>query len=301
MGRSYAKLYRDIWADEDFCTLGPEARYIYLFLLSQADLNAAGVLPLTIRRWATRSALAAGAISAALTALSDREYVITDNGTEELLIRTFIRNDGLWRIPNTLYAVIRDAERTVSPTLRSTLAAELALLPVDELTGKRAETMRAQVTTVIATLSVTVGSTVAPRSGMRVRVRDAGAGGPQDGGTCNQSLDADARGRARGDPHLIDLIREEIYEATGSKITEDWASQVSIYLLADRDVSDAAAYLRRAIRNEPNPAKRFLPTRQPPAAAELLGENGNHTPARGDTVHGIAAQAREAIAPKDTP
>jgi hypothetical protein len=173
VGRPYAKLFRDIWADADFCQLGPEPRYVYLFLISQPDLNAAGILPLTVRRWASRAALTPVEIEGALSILTKHEYVLTDTGTEELLVRTFIRNDGLWRIPNTLYAVVRDAARTVSPTLRASLAAELGALPVDELTGKRAADMKAQVTTVVATLRPTLRPTVAPTPGMRY----AGAGG----------------------------------------------------------------------------------------------------------------------------
>ena len=170
MSRPYAKLYRDIWSDPDFTGMPVTVQYLYMFLLSQPNLNAAGVMGLTIRRWA----LVAGGIKPAdiehdLTILGDRKYVIPDYDSEELLIRTYIRNDGLWRIPNTLYAVLRDAEHTASPILRLALAAELALLPVDELTGKRADVMKAQVSRVTATLSATVRPRVSSteRQGLR--------------------------------------------------------------------------------------------------------------------------------------
>lgn len=160
MGRPYAKVYRDIWADPDFTGLPIPVQYLYLFLVSQPNLNGAGVLPITIRRWAfTAGQVKPADIEHDLTILNDRRYVLTDYDTEELLVRTFIRNDGLWRIPNTLYAVLRDAEQVASPALRAELAAELAALPVDDLDGKRAEAMKAQVSRVTATLS----STVRPR------------------------------------------------------------------------------------------------------------------------------------------
>lgn len=255
MGRPYAKLFRDIWADKDFCRLGPEARYIYLYLVSQPDLNAAGVLPLTVRRWATGAGLSQDAINAAAALLDERGYVVTDTGTEELLVRTFIRNDGLWRIPNTLYAVVRDAARTVSPTLRATLAAELGSLPVDELTGKRAAEMKAQVSTVVATLTATLGSTVEPTSGMRVRVRDAGAGGTSgsNGAVVNQSSDRYAR------DDLIEMIISELRQSTGRTVDRIWAEKTRDYILQDRHVSDPAAYIRQAIRSDPDPKTRFLP------------------------------------------
>lgn len=165
MGRPYAKLYRDIWSDGDFTSLGRDSRYLYTFLFSQPDLNAAGVLPLLPRRWARRAAMAAPELDVALAILSKHEYVVIDDETEELLVRTYVRNDELWRIPNTLYAVVRDAARTVSPALRAALAAEFALLPVHELTGKRAETMKVQVSTVITTLRTTVGPREGPTEG----------------------------------------------------------------------------------------------------------------------------------------
>ena len=258
MGRPYAKLYRDIWSDPDFTALGPEARYVYMFLFSQPDLNAAGVLPLTVRRWAARAALTTDGIGASLTALSDHEYVVMDAGTEELLVRTFIRNDGLWRIPNTLYAVVRDAARTVSPTLRSTLAAELAALPVDELTGKRSADMKVQVITVVATLRSTLGSRVGPRAGMRDEGAGEGVGGTSYGAVEDQSSDRNARANGSSDD-LIDLIIVELRKATGKDVSREWAVRTRDYLLEGRATSSPAAYVRSAIRNEPDPAKRFLP------------------------------------------
>lgn len=160
MGRPYAKVYRDIWADADFTSLPVTVQHLYLFLVSQPNLNAAGVLPLTVRRWAfTAGRVKPADIENDLAILNGRRYALTDFDTEELLVRTFIRNDGLWRIPNTLYAVVRDAALTVSPTLRACLAGELASLPVADLEGKRAADMKAQVTRVIATLSSRVGPT----------------------------------------------------------------------------------------------------------------------------------------------
>ena len=164
MGRPYAKLYRDIWTDPDFTSLPMAAQYVYLFLVSQPNLNAAGVLPLQPRRWAfIATQMKPSDFENELAILDDRKYVLADYDSEELLVRTFIRNDGLWRIPNTLNAVLRDAGSGASPGLRLALAAELALLPVDELDGKRAASMKAQVSRVRSTLSATLRPTVEPR------------------------------------------------------------------------------------------------------------------------------------------
>jgi len=282
VGRSYAKLYRDIWSDPDFTALGPETRYVYMFLTSQPDLNAAGVLPLTIRRWATSADLTTDALNTDLELLDERRYVVIDNDTEELLIRTFVRNDGLWRIPNTLYAVLRDAGQVASPRLRLALAAELALLPVDELDGKRAAVMKAQLSTVTATLGSTVSPTVRStvRQGLRQlfaqplsqhKAQPVGAGVGEGGGTGgssnkdvdDQSSDRNARAPAREngacDDDLIDLIIAELRKATGKDVTREWAAKTHDHILAGRATSNPGAYIRSAIRNEPDPRKRFLP------------------------------------------
>ena len=265
MGRPYAKLYRDIWTDPDLRALGRDARYVYIFLFSQPDLNAAGVLPLTVRRWAGTAGMTPEEMTGTLALLNDHRYVVIDDATEELLIRTYIRNDELWRIPNTLYAVVRDAARTVSPTLRATLAAELAALPVDNLTGKRAADMKVQLTTVTATLSRTVDPTVGPTTGVRVRVRDAGEGGSSvssNGYVDNQSSGGYARAREGAgddDDRLIDLIISELLKATGKNVDRQWAAKTRDYILENRTVTDPAAYVRQVIRNDPDPRTRFLP------------------------------------------
>lgn len=260
MGRPYAKLFRDIWTDPDFTGMPTVAQYMYLFLISQPNLNAAGVLPVTVRRWTTRAGnVKPDEIKAGLEELAAQNFIVVDWDTEELLVRTFIRNDGLWRIPNTLYAVLRDAEQTVSPTLRATLAAEFRRLPVDNLEGKRSADMKAQVIRVTATLSATLEPTEGPIAGMRVRVGDAGAGGVpgSNGAVVNQSSQRYARAR-ENDDNLIDQIQHEVREATGRDITPEWALQVRDHILNGRQPSDPAAYIRAAIRNDPNPRLRFL-------------------------------------------
>lgn len=325
MGRPYAKLYRDIWADKDFIDLPAGVQYLYMFLLSQPDLSAAGALALTVRRWA---AFTGGAtttdIEAALAILEKRRYILVDYDTQEVLIRTYVRNDGLWRIPNTLYSVLRDAEKLQSPQLRQELAGEFAALPVDELDGKRAEAMKAQITRVTATLSSTVRPRVHPTvrqglgqlfgQGLRQPKRHAmGVGAGEGAGAGSTAVDVDFNAddrnqssdrNARDD--LTDLIQQEVRKATGRDITAELAATICGDLLRGREVSDAAAYLRSAIRNERDPRSRFLPVASSHPSAKPLGEaerqagvNGQQ-PARGQTVTDAAAAIRQAIT-KDQP
>jgi hypothetical protein len=60
-------------------------------------------------------------------------------------------------------------------------------------------------------------------------------------------------------PALDELIMNEVHKATGRHITSEWADKIAGHLLAGRAPADPAAYIRQCIRNDPNPAKRFLP------------------------------------------
>lgn len=69
-------------------------------------------------------------------------------------------------------------------------------------------------------------------------------------------------GRARDD--LIELIINELQDATGRIISHEWAAKTRDYILEGRRVSDPAAYIRQTIRAEPDPKTRFLPLYGPP-------------------------------------
>ncbi|WP_346090478.1 hypothetical protein [Pseudonocardia benzenivorans] len=98
-------------------------------LLSQPDINYAGVLPLTERRWARCcTELSRADVESTIEELADRGYVLVDYDTEELLIRSFMRNDGLWKQPKMLHAALRQALATASRHLRQGLARELGRL-----------------------------------------------------------------------------------------------------------------------------------------------------------------------------
>ncbi len=134
MSRAYAQIFKDIWTDEDFRGLEAGPQRLYLFLLSQENINWAGVLILSPRRWVSRCKnYTVEQLRADLQVLVDRRYVLVDEDEEELLVRTFIRNDGLWRNPKTMKSAHRDALAISSPRLRRAVADELRRLPLDEL------------------------------------------------------------------------------------------------------------------------------------------------------------------------
>ncbi|WNV82237.1 hypothetical protein [Umezawaea sp. Da 62-37] len=130
MARDHARIDIIIWDDPDWLDLSCEAQRLYLLLLSQKDLSYCGLLPMRLRRWASKCRnTTVDNITAALAELHNTRFVLADHDTEEVLVRSLVRNDGIWKQPNTLAGALRLAFDISSPILRAALAEELRRLP----------------------------------------------------------------------------------------------------------------------------------------------------------------------------
>lgn len=159
MARTHGRIYADIWIDGDFVKLDQAAQRMFMFLLSQPDLSHAGLLPMRVNRWAKKAGdLSARAVRATLDTLAACDFVVVDEDTEEVLIRTMVRNDGVYKQPKVMLRMREDAKQIESPLLRAAFRAELDRLPLDELNdrpgGPNADqpSTRAQVEAVVDTL-----------------------------------------------------------------------------------------------------------------------------------------------------
>lgn len=138
MARSYAQLHQRIWADPDWRALDLGAQHLYILLISQPQTNLAGVIPLQLRKWASCvDGWDIADVANALDRLRVQRFVIVDDDTEEVLVRTLIRNDGGYKTPGMLKSILVFAEQAQSPAIRRALADELGRL--DPLNGKTAE------------------------------------------------------------------------------------------------------------------------------------------------------------------
>jgi hypothetical protein len=127
MARTEARLLTSIWEDEDFIDLSPGGQWLYMLVLSQSDLAHDGVIGLRPSRWAKRARNAtAEDVHSAIDELHQRGFVVADHDEGELLIRSFIRRDKVYRQPNILRAAADHLRLVTSPTILATLAAELA-------------------------------------------------------------------------------------------------------------------------------------------------------------------------------
>jgi hypothetical protein len=132
MARNEARLMVSIWEDPDFLALSPGAQRMFMFLISQPDLAHDGVIALRERRWSKKAAgLTVEVIGANLEELSTARFVLIDDDTEELLIRSFIRRDKVYRQPNVLRAAGDHLATVSSAAIRSSVAVELGRIQAD--------------------------------------------------------------------------------------------------------------------------------------------------------------------------
>ncbi|MGH3599439.1 MAG: hypothetical protein ACRDQH_04035, partial [Pseudonocardiaceae bacterium] len=129
MARTHARILCSIWDDPDFQEATPMEQRLYVLLLSQDSLSNCGRLALTVKRWSNGCTSTTPAeIRKALAGLDARRFVVVDEDTEEVLIRSFIRNDGIVKQPQMMKSALREALLVKSLRLRAVLAGELRRL-----------------------------------------------------------------------------------------------------------------------------------------------------------------------------
>lgn len=130
MARQYAKFKTDMWRlDDDLRALPREAQHLYFVLTTGPELSLAGVTDWRPNRiaklahgWTRKQVADAAAI------LADRLFILLDEDTEEVLIRTFIKHDELLRSHTTAAGVVTAWGSIYSPRLRGAVADEVSKL-----------------------------------------------------------------------------------------------------------------------------------------------------------------------------
>lgn len=126
MARQYAQIQVAIWSDEDFKELSPALQHMFFVLISQPRMNLCGVIDYIVTRIAgCSSSWTVGQVEKLVTGLEEKRYIVVDRETQELLIRTFIRNDGLLKMPNVAQGMASDYGEVMSDKLRKVLDREL--------------------------------------------------------------------------------------------------------------------------------------------------------------------------------
>ena len=94
MARTVAKLLTAVWQDDEWRALTAAAQRAYWLLLTQPKLSLAGCLDLMPQRWAGLACDdTTDDLRDALAELERARYVVIDAGTEEIVVRSFPKND----------------------------------------------------------------------------------------------------------------------------------------------------------------------------------------------------------------
>ena len=133
MARDHARLLVSIWTDDDWTVLDSCTQVTYLSLISSPDLSWCGVAPLLPKRLARHSAdLSERKVRSSLARLEESKHLIIDRDTAEILVRTYVRHDGILKQPNVTKALVRALDRVHSDALREAVKVELSRLLTDE-------------------------------------------------------------------------------------------------------------------------------------------------------------------------
>lgn len=205
MPRTHGRIQATIWNDPEFIALEAGPQRLYMFLLSQPDLSHAGLVPMRVRRWAMKVRLGTPAtITADLGDLENHRFIVTDKDTEEVLVRTFVRNDGVYKQPKVMMRMREDAHQIESPKLRSAFRSELDRLPLHEL----GDTTRVQVDAVVEGLREDFARGIAyPSAGVSdtpnwSRADEPGDESAENGQPAGQEANARVSGRVSDTPRV---------------------------------------------------------------------------------------------------
>lgn len=132
MARSEARLLTEIWEDRDFLALTGDAQRLFMFLISQPDLAHSGVIALRERRWSRKSSDGSLAgIEKALTDLAAARFLVVDWDSEEILIRSLIRRDRIFKQPNVMRAAVDNVPLIESQLILRALCVEMERIRAD--------------------------------------------------------------------------------------------------------------------------------------------------------------------------
>lgn len=129
MTREYSRRNVDIWGDPDMRALPFPAQYLYNVLWDHPALSYCGVLDWRPGKW---SQLAGGLtpelVRTFAACLQARHFIVVDEETEEVLLRSWVRFDGLMKQPRLAVSFVSAYADLGSNSLRGVVVDELAKL-----------------------------------------------------------------------------------------------------------------------------------------------------------------------------
>ncbi|MDR6861948.1 hypothetical protein [Phycicoccus sp. 3266] len=127
MARTHMRLHVSVWEDDDWLALTSAQQTVYLALCSSKDTSWCGVHPLLPQRLVGSSKdLTDRRVADALRVLAHRKFLVVDDRTAEILVRTFVRHDGILAQPNVAKAMVKAMDRVRSKRILTSIRTELA-------------------------------------------------------------------------------------------------------------------------------------------------------------------------------
>ncbi|ALA48818.1 hypothetical protein XFACTOR_70 [Mycobacterium phage XFactor] len=125
-GKDHSEINLAIWGDDDWLDLTPPAQHLYFVLWTSPQLSYcgsgewhAGRIAAMAKGWTVQ------AVEAAAAELSRDLFLIIDTNTDEFLLRSWIKHDGLWRKPNMAVSMANARAALASRTLRGVVVHEV--------------------------------------------------------------------------------------------------------------------------------------------------------------------------------
>lgn len=133
MARDHARIQTAIWRDPAFKSLGTDAKLLYIALFSSPKLTWCGAMDYSVKQLADISAeWTTARVRKIVAELVRARFVILDEDTDEIAVRSYIRHDKVMTQPNIAKAMGKALNTIVSPVVRDALVSELSRLYAED-------------------------------------------------------------------------------------------------------------------------------------------------------------------------
>lgn len=128
MPRDHARIHTDIWGDDEWRDLSPQAQHLY-FVLYTGPPSFCGGGDWQPRKLAARArGWVADDVDEAASELQDGLFLLLDLDTDEYLLRSWIKHDGLYRVQNMAVSMANSRAALASRKLRGVVVFEVLKL-----------------------------------------------------------------------------------------------------------------------------------------------------------------------------
>lgn len=133
-GKDHARINLDIWGNDDWLDLTPPAQHLYFVLWTSPQLSYCGTGEWHPKKISAKAkGWTADEVDAAGIELAHELFLLIDLTTDEFILRSWIKHDGLWRTPNMAVSMANARADLASRTLRGVIVHEVSKLKAREL------------------------------------------------------------------------------------------------------------------------------------------------------------------------